>query len=86
MSNSPIVAPLNRESPAVGAVAVTPSNSADLAVPARALYVGEAGDLAVHMVNGDIVTFTGMPVGFVPISVRRVLATGTTATGIVALY
>lgn len=86
MSNDPIVAPLNRESPAVGAVAVTPSDSADLVVTCRALYVGTAGDLRVAMANGDVVTFSGAQAGYHPISVRRVYATSTTASGVVALY
>lgn len=85
MSNSVIVAPLNRESPAVGAVAVSPSDTVDLAVPARALYVGGAGNLTVVMSNGDVVTFAEAS-GWCPLSVRRVNATSTTATGIVALY
>ena len=86
MSNTPIVAPLNRESPGVGGVAVTPSDSADLAVvPARFLYVGTSGNLSVVMLNGDSVALTGVS-GWVPLSVRRVNATGTTASGIVAFY
>lgn len=85
MSNTPIVAPLNRESPAVGAVSVTPDDSADLAVPARALYIGGEGNVRVAMANGDVVTFMAAS-GFFPASVRRVYATSTTATDIVALY
>lgn len=71
--------------PALGAVEVTPSDATDLSPTARALYVGGAGTLEVIMQSGDTVTFTNAE-GVLPIRVKRVLATGTTATGIVALY
>ncbi len=75
------------DSPAAHAVAVTPSNSVDLTTAARALYIGVAGDVKVDMVGGETaVTFTAVPVGFLPVRVTRVYATGTTATGIVAVY
>ncbi len=76
-------------SQARGCVAVSPSDSADLAVPAKALYIGVAGDVAVLPLNAtdtsQAVTFTAHPVGYMPVQVRRVLSTGTTATNIVAL-
>lgn len=67
--------------------AVTPADS-DLAVPARALYVGGAGDVAVKALKGgQTVVFKAVPAGAVlPISVSQVRATDTTATYIVALY
>lgn len=72
------------ESPAFFAVAVTPGAS-PLANPARGLYVGGAGNLAVTMAGGGDVTFTGVPAGVIlPIRVTHVLA-ATTATSIVAL-
>lgn len=87
MTNTPIVAPLNRESPAVGLAAVTPSDSADLAVvPARSLYVGTAGNLRVTTVSGDTVTLANVAAGYHPLTVVRVHATGTTASDIVAIY
>lgn len=75
--------------PADGAFAVTPSDVTVL-VGARALYVGGAGNLTVEMLNPEsaaaTVTFSGVPAGtLLPISVERVLSTGTTATLIVAL-
>lgn len=73
--------------PAVLAAAVTPSDTADLVVKPRALYIGGAGDLNVDMTNGDTVLFKAAAAGAIlPISVRRVRATSTTATNIVALY
>ena len=70
------------------AAAVTPSDANDLPTYARALYVGVAGDLAVIPVgnaDGAPVTFKAHPVGYVPVAIRRVLATGTSATNILAI-
>lgn len=73
------------DGPATNAAAVTPSDSADLAVFARALWVGQAGDLVVTMLGGQTVTLAGAS-GLLPVRVRRVRATGTTAGAIVALW
>ena len=73
--------------PGIGAVAIVPADGSDLAIATRGLYVGVAGDVACHMVNGDIVTFVALAAGVVhPLSVRRVLESGTTATDIVGVY
>jgi hypothetical protein len=66
--------------------AVTPNDSTDLTALARAIYVGGTGAVKVTMVNGDTPTFTGVQAGSIlPIAVRRVWSTGTTATSILAL-
>ena len=52
----------------------------------RALYIGVTGNVKVTMPDGTAVTFTGAPVGVLPVKARRVWSTGTTATNIVALY
>jgi hypothetical protein len=63
---------------------ITPHDDNDLANVTRGLYVGVAGDVAVHMADGDAVTFTALSAGvFHPIRVKRVLATGTAATNVV---
>jgi len=50
------------------------------------LYVGGAGDLHVLTAGGDDITFTSVPAGsFLPVHVAKVFASGTTATGIIAL-
>lgn len=69
------------------AVAVTPSDSSNLATPARALFVGGAGTLKVDTAGGETgVTFTAVPAGStIALSVTKVYATGTSATAIVAL-
>lgn len=76
--------------PASDAVSVTPNDSADLAIVSRALYVGGAGNVTVVMEDGepgDTVVFSDVKSSTVlPIAVRRVMATGTTATAIVALW
>lgn len=72
--------------PAYGAVAVTPDDSNDLSIPARGLYIGGAGAIALTMASGDEVTFSGCLAGTIlDIQVIRVKATGTTATNILAL-
>ena len=74
-------------SPAINAVAITPDDDNDLATIARSVYIGGAGDLAV-ILEGDTVavTFSGMLVGVVySIRAKRINATNTTATNIVAL-
>jgi len=75
------------DSPAKNAAAVTPNDSADLANVAVALFVGGAGDVSVDTVGGqESVVFT-LPAGSVlPVRVKRVNNTGTTATNIVALW
>jgi hypothetical protein len=65
-------------------VAVTPSDSTVIPVT-RALYIGGTGNLNVRMTDGVNVLFTAIPAGFAPLQVDQVLATGTTATNIVAL-
>jgi hypothetical protein len=79
-------------SPRRGAFAITPADGSDLSKKAYGLYVGGAGDVAVHMVNEDAgeedtsVVFAGCPAGMIlPIIVRRVLSTGTTATNLIGL-
>jgi hypothetical protein len=68
------------------AVAVVPNDAANLAKVANSLYIGGAGDVHVLMANGADIIFTGMLAGVVyRISAKKVFATGTTATNIVAL-
>ena len=88
MPAQPIV---KSELPAANAVVVTPSDSADLLFVTRGLFVGGAGNISVIMgdqaVDATTVTFTGVLAGTIlPIAVRRVRSTNTTATNIVALW
>ena len=73
-------------SPAVGAAAITPSDSVVLPATTRALYVGTAGNLRAQMVSGEVVTFTNLVAGsFYPLRLSQVMATGTTASGLIGL-
>lgn len=77
-----------KDHPGEGLVAVTPSDGTDLAAVSRGLYVGVAGDVSVILANDSAaVTLTGLASGIVhPLRAKRVRSTGTTATGIVAVY
>lgn len=69
--------------PGQGAFAVTPADS-DLSTPTRAVWVGTPGDLRVTMAGGGDVVLKGAS-GLIPIAVKRVWATNTTAANIVGL-
>lgn len=72
--------------PASHGEAVTPSDTALLSTPTRALYVGQGGDVSVEMLGGETLTFRNLQGGvFYPLRVVKVLATGTTAADIVGL-
>lgn len=76
----------NSELPSALAENITPHDTNTLTYASRALYVGGAGTVTVVM-NGTSVLFAGLGAGTIlPIRTDRVMATGTTATGIVALY
>jgi hypothetical protein len=77
------------DGPATNFLAVTPHNSTNFS-PARALYIGVAGDVTAVSIAIDgaetAVLFKNIPAGTIlPIRTKRVNATGTTATDIVAL-
>ena len=81
--------------------AVTPSNagnpgepiglllaltySPDHFLPFDALYIGVTGDVVIKGVDGVNVTIKAAPVGVLNVPGWRVMATGTTATDIVAI-
>jgi hypothetical protein len=75
-------------SPADTAFAVTPNDSADLALYTRGIYVGVAGTVKVDMVNSGTVEFLNLAAGVIhPIRAKRIYATvtGSIATGIVGV-
>lgn len=73
---------MDRYGIATDAFAVTPHDTdANLA---QALYAGSGGAIAVRTEAGTTLTFANVAAGTVlPVRVNRVLATGTTATGII---
>ena len=67
------------------AVAVTPSDTADLPFVTRALWVGTGGDVGVVTLDGDTEVIPSVPGGTYLVGrLTRVRATGTTASGLVA--
>ena len=66
--------------------AITPSDSEDLAVKPRAIFVGTGGDLVLFGADGVSATFAVADGAMLPLSPHRVMATGTTATGIVGMW
>lgn len=76
---------VNLTSPAVAHYAVTPSDTLDLPVRPRAIFVNVAGTAMLQDRDGEVIAYE-LPAGSV-LSIRpmRVLATGTTAQ-LVAWY
>ena len=70
-------------SPRRGAFTITPHDSNALAETAYAIYVGVAGDLKVTHVDGSTITYENVPVGWFPVIVSLVFATGTAASDLV---
>lgn len=69
------------------AVAVVPSDTVNFTQGASRVYVGGTGNVVCITSRGDVVTFTGVPAGTtLPVQIRRVNSTSTTATNMVALY
>jgi hypothetical protein len=79
-----------QDEPAFGAVLLTPHDTNELNPYSRALYIGTGGNVNVRMIDetgSTNVLFTGVPTGTIlPIGVKIVLTTNTTASTIVALY
>jgi hypothetical protein len=76
---------------------VTPNDNADITLSGgiitpssnngACLFVGTGGDIQVTMIGGQTVIFANIPDGtFLPIQVRRVWASNTNATDILALF
>lgn len=77
--------------PASKLVAVTPSDTVDIATVngfyPRALWVGGAGNLVIVSPDGSSALISGAAAGtLLPIQCRRVNSTSTTATLIAGLY
>lgn len=74
------------------AAAITPSDTSDISVgpplptTTDAIWVGGAGIVAVVLQNNAVVNFTCVAGSLLPVKARRVNATATTGTLLVALY
>lgn len=66
--------------------AVTPHNSTNLTELPKGIYIGVAGDIVAVGDDDATSTFTVVAGAILPIRPKRINSTGTTATGIVALY
>jgi hypothetical protein len=66
---------------------ITPSDTVDLPKVTHAIWVGGTGDVAAVNQSGIVQVITAVPAGsWLPLAVKRINATGTTATAILALY
>lgn len=73
--------------PAEKLAAVAPDDGADLPGGlTRGVFVGKGGDFVVTDAHGATMTFSSGDAQYHPLRVVRIHATGTTASGIVALY
>lgn len=78
---------LDPTEPARRLIAVTPDDQNDLPEGvARSLFVGTAGALELTDGEGNRVRLVSGPSQYHPVRARRVLATGSTAGDILALY
>jgi hypothetical protein len=73
------------QAPALYMIAITPSDSDDLSIAIRQIYIGVGGNVTVVDTAGNTVTHINVAQGgyIGPFSVARVKATGTTATNLV---
>lgn len=75
---------------AVGGVAITPDVPfaiGGIARQSKAIYVGTGGDVQVSMADGSMPIFPGVPSGFyLYVYANSVIAAGTTASGMVAMW
>lgn len=93
IGKSAILTDQNDLTPINDIIAVTPSDSQDLqyngqSIPCRALIFNGAGNVVLEMAGGNVITLaiTSSWFGVQYLRVRRIRATGTTATGIYACY
>jgi len=79
--------PTTLTSPASNAQAITPNDTTPPTDVSRAIYVGQTGDISVEMQSGQIVAFQNDQGGSIlALRALKVRLTGTSATGIVALW
>ena len=73
-------------SPPTNIYTATPSDSSDLPDASRALNVAQSGMVRVTTVGGNTDTVNVADGIVFPIRVKRIWATGTTASGIVVMF
>jgi hypothetical protein len=75
---------------------ITPNDSENITISGSTIdgldngvcpYIGTTGNMKVTMVSGQIVTFVNVQGGtFMPIQIKKLWATDTTASNFIALY
>jgi len=74
-------------SSAAGGSVVVPSDTIALPRITRGVYVGGTGNVTVVMADDSMLQFVAVPAGVVlPVRVKRINATGTSAVNMIALY
>lgn len=71
--------------PATDILPVSPNDSEDLPLVASALYIEQGGAVSIVTIRNQTRTIILGDMSLLPVGVRRIRATGTTATGIHAL-
>ncbi|WP_323764780.1 spike base protein, RCAP_Rcc01079 family [Marinovum sp.] len=72
--------------PVTGGFDITPDDATDLTTLPRGLMVSTTGDVAVTFADGSSLVLPGLTPGVIyPLRTARVLASGTTATGLKGL-
>ncbi len=83
----PYAREISQVGPARYAIAVTPNDNADLATVPRAICVGADGNVALVMSGNSQDVTVAMVAGVLyPLAPTKIKATGTTATGFVAVW
>lgn len=78
--------PLSYDQPPKHHFPITPNDATDMANIPRSIFIGVAGTIVLHDASGTAATYT-CPAGYELFGhFRRVLATGTTASGLVGRY
>ncbi|MGJ8582979.1 MAG: spike base protein, RCAP_Rcc01079 family [Marinosulfonomonas sp.] len=79
--------PATLTSPATSAIEIAPNDTVPLAAVSRAIYVGQTGDVVAEMQSGQVVTFQNVQSGTI-LAVRtlKILQSGTTAAGLIAMW
>lgn len=73
--------------PAADGLVWSPSSPSPLPTTCRAIYVGGSGNLQLTLAAGTTMTFFNVPAGaMLPVRARDIVAAGTTATGVIALW
>jgi hypothetical protein len=88
MPDNANTSPMLLTSPASSHAAIVPDNSNDLNPWCRAIYVGVGGDIQLTLADGgNTVVYKAVPQGSVlSVRARRVWATNTTASSLIALW